>query len=41
MVRAVLGETRPDPALIQPVIDVAVKYGDLQPMRASELIWQG
>jgi NitT/TauT family transport system substrate-binding protein len=41
MVRAVLGDTKPDAGLIQPVIDVAVKYGDLQPMRASELIWQG
>lgn len=41
MQRAVLGETKPDPALIQPVIDVAVKYGGLQPLPASELIWQG
>ena len=41
MQRAVLGDTKPDPTLIQPVIDVAVKYGGLQPLAASELIWQG
>jgi NitT/TauT family transport system substrate-binding protein len=41
MVRAVIGETKPDPSLIQPVIDVAVKYGGMQPIAASELIWQG
>jgi NitT/TauT family transport system substrate-binding protein len=41
MVRAVVGDTKPDPALIQPVIDVAVKYGGMQSLPASELIWQG
>jgi NitT/TauT family transport system substrate-binding protein len=41
MVRAVLGETKPDVGLIQPVIDVAVKYGGMQSVPASELIWQG
>jgi NitT/TauT family transport system substrate-binding protein len=41
MVRAVIGETKPDPALIQPVIDVAVKYGGMQSLPASELVWQG
>jgi NitT/TauT family transport system substrate-binding protein len=41
MVRAVIGDTKPDPALIQPVIDVAVKYGGMQSLPASELIWQG
>ena len=41
MQRAVIGETKPDPALIQPVIDVAVKYGGMQSLPASELIWQG
>lgn len=41
MNRAVLGDTKPDPGLIQPVIDVAVKYGGLEPLRASDLIWQG
>ncbi len=41
MVRAVIGDTKPDAALIQPVIDVAVKYGGMQSLPASELIWQG
>ena len=41
IVRAVIGDTKPDPALIQPVIDVAVKYGGMQSIPASELIWQG
>lgn len=41
MQRAVIGETKPDPALIQPVIDVAVKYGGMQSLPASELVWQG
>jgi NitT/TauT family transport system substrate-binding protein len=41
MVRAVIGDTKPDAALIQPVIDVAVKYGGMQSLPASDLIWQG
>ena len=41
MVRAVIGEVKPDPSLIQPVIDVAVKYGGMQPVLASDLIWPG
>jgi NitT/TauT family transport system substrate-binding protein len=41
MVRAVIGDTKPDPALIQPVIDVAVKYGGMQSLPAAELIWPG
>ena len=41
MVRAVLGETKPDTGLVQPVIDVAVKYGGMERVAASELIWQG
>jgi NitT/TauT family transport system substrate-binding protein len=41
MVRAVIGDTKPDPALIQPVIDVAVKYGGMAPVLATDLIWQG
>jgi NitT/TauT family transport system substrate-binding protein len=41
MVRAVIGDRKPDKALIQPVIDVAVKYGGMQPLQASDLIWQG
>jgi NitT/TauT family transport system substrate-binding protein len=41
MVRAVIGDSKPDPALIQPVIDVAVKYGGMQSVPAADLIWQG
>ena len=41
MVRAVIGDSKPDGALIQPVIDVAVKYGGMQSLPASDLIWQG
>ena len=41
MVRAVIGDVKPDAALVQPVIDVAVKYGGMQPVSASDLIWQG
>jgi NitT/TauT family transport system substrate-binding protein len=41
MVRAVLGEAKPDVTLVQPVIDVAVKYGGMQSVPAAELIWQG
>ena len=38
---AAYGETKVDAALLQPVIDLAVKYGDMQPVRAGDLIWQG
>ena len=41
MVRAVIGEVKPDAALVQPVIDVAVKYGGMQPVAATDLIWPG
>lgn len=41
MARSVYGETKPDPALIQPVLDLATKYGAFAPMSASELIWNG
>jgi hypothetical protein len=37
----VIGDAKPDAALIQPVIDVAVKYGGMQPVLASDLIWPG
>jgi len=37
MVRAVIGDTKPDPALIQPVIDVAVKYGGMQSLPRRNL----
>ena len=41
MTRTTYGETKVDASLLQPVIDLAVKYGDMQPVRAGELIWQG
>jgi NitT/TauT family transport system substrate-binding protein len=39
MTRSFYGETRPDPALFQPVINVASKYGTLPPMKAADLLW--
>jgi NitT/TauT family transport system substrate-binding protein len=39
MTRSFYGETRPDPALFQPVIDVATKYGNLPAMKAADLLW--
>jgi NitT/TauT family transport system substrate-binding protein len=41
MIRTTYGETKVDASLLQPVIDLAVKYGDMQPVRAGDLIWQG
>lgn len=41
MNRPLLGETKPDPAMIQPVLDLAVKYGGMEHVAASDLIWQG
>jgi NitT/TauT family transport system substrate-binding protein len=41
MLRTTYGETKADAALLQPVIDVAVKYGGMQPVAAGELLWQG
>jgi NitT/TauT family transport system substrate-binding protein len=41
MTRIRYGDTKPDPTLIQPVIDIAVKYGGMQSMRAADLIWAG
>jgi NitT/TauT family transport system substrate-binding protein len=41
MTRTTYGETKVDAALLQPVIDLAVKYGEMQPVRAGDLIWQG
>jgi NitT/TauT family transport system substrate-binding protein len=40
IVRSVYGEQPPDPVSVQPVVDVAVKYGGLAPMKAEDLIWQ-
>jgi NitT/TauT family transport system substrate-binding protein len=39
--RARYGETKPDPALMQPVIDIAMKYGGMPYVRAADLIWPG
>jgi NitT/TauT family transport system substrate-binding protein len=41
MVRTTYGEGKVTPAEIQPVIDLAVKYGGMDPVSASDLIWQG
>jgi len=41
LVRPVIGDMKPYPALIQPVIDVAVKYGGMQSVAAADLIWTG
>jgi NitT/TauT family transport system substrate-binding protein len=41
MVRSQYGETKADVALLQPVLDLAVKYGGMQPVAAADLIWQG
>jgi len=41
MVRSTYGDTKADAALLQPVIDLAVKYGDMQRVPAGELLWQG
>ena len=41
MVRTVYGETPVTAALLQPVIDLAVKYGGMAPVPAADLIWQG
>jgi NitT/TauT family transport system substrate-binding protein len=39
MVRSTYADTPPTPELIQPVVDVAVKYGGLAPIKADDLIW--
>jgi NitT/TauT family transport system substrate-binding protein len=41
MLRSTYGETKADAALLQPAIDLAVKYGGMQPVSAADLIWQG
>jgi NitT/TauT family transport system substrate-binding protein len=41
MLRTTYGDMKADAALLQPVIDVAVKYGGMQPVNAAELLWQG
>jgi len=41
MLRTTYGETKITAALLQPVIDLAVKYGGMTPVSAADLIWQG
>jgi NitT/TauT family transport system substrate-binding protein len=41
MVRSSYGDAKADAALLQPVLDLAVKYGDMQPVAARDLLWQG
>ena len=40
MGRLTLRREKPDAAWIQPMIDLAVKYGGMQSVPAQELIWQ-
>jgi NitT/TauT family transport system substrate-binding protein len=39
MVRSTYADAPPTPELIQPVVDVAVKYGGLAPIKADDLLW--
>jgi NitT/TauT family transport system substrate-binding protein len=41
MTRSIYGDVKPDPALIQPVLDLAAKYGGMAPVAATDLIWAG
>jgi NitT/TauT family transport system substrate-binding protein len=41
MARTTYGETKITAALLQPVINLAVKYGGMDPVSAADLIWQG
>jgi NitT/TauT family transport system substrate-binding protein len=41
MTRTIYGDMKPDPALIQPVLDLAMKYGGMAPVAATDLIWSG
>ncbi len=41
MLRSTYGETKADAALLQPVLDLAVKYGGMQTVSPADLIWQG
>jgi NitT/TauT family transport system substrate-binding protein len=41
MARTTYGETKITAALLQPVINLAVKYGGMDPVPAADLIWQG
>lgn len=39
MSRSFYGESRPEPAMFQPVLNAASRYGTLPPTNASDLIW--
>jgi NitT/TauT family transport system substrate-binding protein len=41
MLRTTYGETKVDAAIVQPAIDLAVKYGGMAPVAAADLIWAG
>jgi len=41
MTRSYYSEIPPVPAMFQPVLDAASKYGTLPPMNARDLIWRG
>jgi NitT/TauT family transport system substrate-binding protein len=41
MLRTTYGEAKVDAAIMQPAIDLAVKYGGMPPVAAADLIWQG
>jgi NitT/TauT family transport system substrate-binding protein len=41
MTRSRYGETKLDPSLLQPVLDLASKYGEMPHVSAADLIWNG
>ena len=41
MVRSRYGESKPSPAMLQPVLDLAAKYSDMGHVNAADLIWNG
>jgi NitT/TauT family transport system substrate-binding protein len=41
MTRSHYGETKPTPALLQPVLDLAAKYGEMPHVSGADLIWNG
>jgi NitT/TauT family transport system substrate-binding protein len=41
MTRSKYGETKPQAALLQPVLDLASKYGEMPHVSAADLIWNG
>jgi NitT/TauT family transport system substrate-binding protein len=41
MTRSKYGETKPQAALLQPVLDLASKYGEMPHVSGADLIWNG